>query len=115
MQTSTLIGSERLAAWDDELEDLYRRLSGRGSFRYDAASAVERGGLPVCGLRRFRLGDGFHPDLGGGILRLGGEDTGREQGGKNKGKTGAHRKLLSGRVDSGSVKGSMIGEAAAIV
>ena len=31
-------GAQRLAAWDDELEELYSRLSGRGSFRYDAAS-----------------------------------------------------------------------------
>ena len=31
-------GGQRLAAWDDELEELYSRLSGRGSFRYDAAS-----------------------------------------------------------------------------
>lgn len=31
-------GAQRLAAWDDELEELYSRLSGRGAFRYDAAS-----------------------------------------------------------------------------
>lgn len=31
-------GASGLAAWDDELEELYARLSGRGSFRYDAAS-----------------------------------------------------------------------------
>ena len=28
----------RLAAWDDELEELYQRLSGRGEFRWDASS-----------------------------------------------------------------------------
>ncbi len=31
-------GAARLAAWDDELEELYARLSGRGGFRWDAAS-----------------------------------------------------------------------------
>ena len=37
MQTYTE-GGGLSAAWDDELEALYSRLSGRGSFRYDAAS-----------------------------------------------------------------------------
>ena len=31
-------GAAQLAAWDDELEQLYARLSGRGSFTWDAAS-----------------------------------------------------------------------------
>lgn len=31
-------GASRLATWDDELEELYARLSGRGGFRWDAAS-----------------------------------------------------------------------------
>ena len=30
--------AQSLQAWDDELEELYQRLSGRGSFRWDAAS-----------------------------------------------------------------------------
>ncbi|MBQ6466187.1 MAG: hypothetical protein IJJ43_07975, partial [Oscillospiraceae bacterium] len=38
-QTAALAGgADRLAAWDDELEELYARLSGRGSFRWDADS-----------------------------------------------------------------------------
>lgn len=36
--TMTYDGGAKLAAWDDELEALYARLSGRGDFRWDAAS-----------------------------------------------------------------------------